>query len=182
MVRGATATGSLLALAIENGGLSVLLVFAVVRRWRIGNGLFIFGSLVHASVLATVGLNLGPLLLLPVLLFGSLPTLMIAPIMRMPKTVFAVHALVFGVPLLLERFNVVRHTYRLVGETIILEPHVGIEASTLVVAVIAMIFLQLIGLSVVLDGMRKEQNRAQETVHLQSWQFAQLVRSSGSSS
>jgi hypothetical protein len=115
-------------------------------------------------------------------LFGSQPTLMVAPILRMPRTVYVVHVLVFAVPLLLEWLNVVPRTFQLVGETIILHPHVGIDATTLVVATVSMILIQLTGLSVVLDGQRREQDQAQETVHLQSWQFAQLVRSSGSSS
>jgi serine/threonine-protein kinase len=172
----------LVLLAVECGALALLLAVAWWRRWYITPALFTIGSLMHAAILATVGVSVGPLLLLPVLLFGSLPILMIAPIIRVPLAVFAAHFLAFAIPLALEWLHVVPSTYRLEGHAIVLEPAIGIPAGMAVVVLICNVMLQLIGLSTVLHAQRREQDRTQETVQLQSWQFAQLVRSSGSSS
>ncbi|HUS29676.1 MAG TPA: serine/threonine-protein kinase [Kofleriaceae bacterium] len=168
-------------LALENGVLAILLSVAWWRRWYITPSLFTIGALLHAAILTTVGFAVGPLLLLPVLLFGSLPVLMVAPIIRVPIAVFAAHIVAFAVPLALEWLNVVPSSYRLDGNLLVLEPGVGLPASVTVAGVITIVLLQLVGLSTVLDAQRREQDSAQETVQLQSWQFAQLVRSSGSS-
>jgi serine/threonine-protein kinase len=171
----------LVLLAAENGSMAGLLTIVWWRRWRITPALFALGSTMHAIILATVGLSIGPLLLLPVLLFGSLPILMIAPVLRVPVAVFAAHLFAFAIPLALEWLKVVPSSYRLDDHAIILEPSIGLPSTVTVAATIVMVLLQLVGLSVVLDAQRREQDRAQETVHVQTWQLAQLVRSSGSS-
>ncbi|HSD87507.1 MAG TPA: serine/threonine-protein kinase [Kofleriaceae bacterium] len=171
---------SLVLLVLENGGMAVFLVAALIRRWRISVGLFALGAALHASIMATVGIGLGPLLLLPIVLFGSLPIMLVAPIVRAPRIVFGVHVVAFGLPLVLEWLHVVPRSFYLVGHSLVLEPPVALSASSILVAVISMVLLQLIGVTIVLAGQRREQDRAQELVHLQSWQLAQLVRSSGS--
>jgi len=181
-VNGVTTVWPLVALIVENSVLSLLLGFAVLRRWYISRLLYIVGSMIHVAILATVGVGVGPLLLLPVLLFGSLPIMMSAPILRIPRIAFVAHLLAFGIPLALEWLHVVPSTYQLAGNAIIFEPTIGLPAGTIVFCVIAIVILQLVGLSIVIDGQRREQDRAQETVQLQSWQFAQLVRRSGSTS
>ena len=40
---------------------------------------------------------------------------------------------------------------------------------------ISIVLLQLVGNTIALDAQRREQDLAQETVHLQRWQFSQLV-------
>ena len=179
--RGAGTTWPVVALAVENTVMAVSLAIVVAKRWYIGRWLYWYGCLVHASILMTVGLSLGPLLLMPSLLFGSLPIMIVAPIMRMPRVIFAAHLIAFAIPLLLERLHILPPTFTMTGNSIILDPGVGIAGSTLVIVIVTMMFFQMIGISIVLDGQRREQDRAQETVELQSWQFAQLVRSSGSS-
>ncbi|HTL33739.1 MAG TPA: serine/threonine-protein kinase [Kofleriaceae bacterium] len=182
LLRGASWTWPLIALAIENTLMTVSLSVAVWRRWYVGRGLYLYGCALHTAILMTVGFSLGPLMLMPSLLFGSLPIMIVAPIMRTPRAVFAAHMIALGVPLVLERLHVLPSTFSTTGNSIILAPGVGIAGSTLVIVIIAMMFCEMVGLAWVLDGQRREQDRAQETVELQSWQFAQLVRSSGSSS
>jgi serine/threonine-protein kinase len=178
---GAASIWPLALLALENGALAVLLGIGLRRRWHVTPGLFMLGAAMHAAILATAGVSLGPLLVVPLLLFGSLPIMLMAPIVRAPGLVFVVHVLAFSIPFALEELALVPPSFHLTGHALVLEPWaLAVSPQTMLFAIVAIVILQLIGLTIVLSGQRREQDRAQQMVHLQSWQFAQLVRSSGS--
>jgi hypothetical protein len=59
---------------------------------------------------------------------------------------------------------------------------IDIAPSAVVFLIIAMIVMQLFANVFVLDTQRRIQERAQELLHIQTWQLEQLVPSSGSTS
>jgi hypothetical protein len=149
---------------------------AYFTRWRIGHGLFTIGLSVHAVILATVAIALGPLCVAPVLVFGSLPLALTVPVIRAPRTVFIVHFLAFFIPLLLEWLHVVPASYEISHGALVPTPWaVSVTPTALLFSMISIVLLQLVGNTIALDAQRREQDLAQETVHLQRWQFSQLV-------
>lgn len=52
---------------------------------------------------------------------------------------------------------------------------VSVTPTALLFSIISIVMRQLVGNTVALDAQRREQDLAQETVHLQRWQFSQLV-------
>jgi eukaryotic-like serine/threonine-protein kinase len=174
---GLRGTGVIVALAIEDVAMACVMGLGYVMRWRIGHGLFTLGLIVHASILATIGVALGPLFVTPVLIFGSLPLALTASVLRAPRTIFIVHFGAVFVPLALEWLHIVPSTYEIVGGALVLEPWaVTMTPTALLFSMISIVVLQLVGNTLALDSQRREQDLAQETVHLQRWQFSQLVK------
>ena len=173
---GLRGTGVLTALAIEDIVMASVMGLGYLRNWRIGHGLFTAGLTVHAIILATVAIALGPLCVAPVLVFGSLPLALTVPVMRAPRTVFVIHFLAIFVPLMLEWLGIVPASYEITHGALVLKPWaVSVTPTALLFSIISIVLLQLIGNTFALDAQRREQDLAQETVHLQRWQFSQLV-------
>jgi hypothetical protein len=126
---------------------------------------------------------LGPLLILPILIFGSMPIMVMTPTVYMPKTIVGLHMLAVAVPLTLEWLGILPASYELVGGALVLDPWaVDITPSALIFAVLTTMTAQLIANALLLNRQRQDQERAQEMLHVQKWQLEQLVPSSGSSS
>jgi serine/threonine-protein kinase len=173
---GLRGTGAMVVLACETATMAALLAIAYWRQWRVRRPLFAVGLAMHAALLATVGIALGPLLLAPILVFGSLPIALVASVLRMPKTVFAVHFLAIFIPLLLEWLHVVPSSYHFDRGALVLQPWaVDVTPTVVLFSILSITVLQMLGNTLVLDAQRREQDLAQETVHLQRWQFSQLV-------
>lgn len=173
---GLRGTVAMVVLAGETGVMSALLALVYWRRWRVRRTLFVVGLAMHAGLLATVGILLGPLLLAPILVFGSLPIALVASVLRMPKTIFTVHFLAILFPLLLEWLHVVPASYHFDHGALVLQPWaVDVTPTVVLFTILSITVLQMLGNTLVLDAQRREQDLAQETVHLQRWQFSQLV-------
>ncbi len=137
----------------------------------------------HIFLLATVGVFLGPFLLLPILLFGSMPIMIMAPTVYFPKTIVVGHFIAVAIPLALEQLGVVPQSFTISGGALVLDPWaVDITPTALIFIVLGTIALQLIANALMLDRQRRTQERAQELLYVQKWQLQQLVPSSGSSS
>ena len=52
----------------------------------------------------------------------------------------------------------------------------ALTPTALLFSMVSIVILQLVGNTLALDSQRREQDLAQETVHLQRWQFSQLVK------
>jgi serine/threonine-protein kinase len=178
---GIVETWPLVMFAVQLAGLIVITGLVGTRRLRLGRTVVLSILTMHVLLLATVGMFLGPLLLLPILLFGSLPIMLTSPTIRMPKTIAGVHALALALPLALEWLDVLPRSYYLDGGALVLDPWaLDITPSALIFAVLMTIVVQMIANSWLLDRQRKDQERAQELLHAQKWQLEQLVPSSGS--
>ena len=100
---------------------------------------------------------------------------------RMPVTIVASHLLAIGVPLALEWLAILPSSYSFVRGALVLDPWaIDIAPGALLFLVLGTIVLQLIANTIVHDAQRRLQNRAQEQLHVQAWQLAQLVPGSGS--
>jgi eukaryotic-like serine/threonine-protein kinase len=180
---GIAQTWPLLVLAGLLGVLITVTALAGTGRVPLGRPVVMIIVVTHMTLLASVGMFLGPLLILPILLFGSMPIMVMAPTVYMPKTIVALHLLAVAVPLSLEWLGILPASYHLVGGTLVLDPWaVDIAPRALTFAVLATIVAQLLANAVLLNRQRQDQERAQELLHVQKWQLEQLVPSSGSSS
>lgn len=174
---GVRGTGVLIALAIENFTMALVTGIAYFARWRVGRGLFTLGLIVHSAILTTIGMSLGPLFLAPILVFGSLPLALTASVVRVPKTVLLVHLIPVCLPLALEWLHIIPSSYELASNGVTLTPWaVTMTPTALLFTMISITLLQLVGNTFALDSQRREQDLAHETVHLQRWQFSQLVK------
>jgi eukaryotic-like serine/threonine-protein kinase len=170
----------LLILASLLAVLIAISALAGTGRIPLGRGVVITILITHMILLASVGMFLGPLLILPILIFGSLPIMLMAPTVYMPKTIVALHMLAVATPLALEWLGVLPASYKLVGGTLVLDPWaVDITPSALIFVVLTTIVVQLFANSWLLNRQRRDQERAQELLHVQKWQLEQLVPSSG---
>jgi eukaryotic-like serine/threonine-protein kinase len=135
----------------------------------------------HVLLLSMVGMFLGPLLLLPILMFGAIPIMLVTPTFHMPKTIVGLHALAVAAPLALEWQGVLPRSFRLDGGSLVLDPWaIDVTPSALIFTVLATIVAQLVANAWMLDRQRRDQERAQELLHAQKWQLSQLVPGSGS--
>ena len=160
----------------ECAALAGLCAIAWRRRWRLGAELGITVLFSHVTLLATVGVLLGPLLVLPILLFGTSTIFLMVPTVRFPRLIVVAHLLAAAVPLTLEWLAIVPSSYSFEGGALVLEPWaVDISAGALLFAILGTIFVQMVANAYALDTQREIQSRAQEQLHVQKWQLEQLV-------
>ena len=155
-----------------------LAIFAISIRFkrRIPRAIYILLVINHCAMLAWLGLILGPLLLSPLLIFGTLTIMLLMPAIRIPSLIVSAHALAVAIPLALEWLHVVPSSYRYEGNALVFEPWaVQISPHVIVLALIGTIALQMTANTYVFLHQRSDQERAQELVHVQTWQLAQLV-------
>jgi eukaryotic-like serine/threonine-protein kinase len=163
--------------------LAGLLVVLIAVSGLAGTGYIKFGThivvivvVTHVLLLGTVGMFLGPLLILPILLFGSMPIMLMSPTVYMPKTIVGLHVLALALPLSLEWLGILPPSYHLVGGALVLDPWaVDITPTALLFAVLTTIAAQLLANAFLLNRQRLDQERAQEMLHVQKWQLEQLV-------
>jgi serine/threonine protein kinase len=180
---GIAQTWPLVVLAGLLAALILLTGLTGTRQLRFSKRLMLVVLVLHLSLLATVGMFLGPLLILPILLFGSMPIMIVSPALDMPKTIVALHALAVAIPLGLEWLDVLPRSFHLAGGALVLEPWaIDLTPSALLFTLLMTIVAQLIANAWMLYRQRQDQERAQEMLHVQKWQLEQLVPSSGSAS
>jgi hypothetical protein len=135
----------------------------------------------HCALLATMSIVLGPLLLVPILLFGSATIMFTASAVRAPTIILSTHLAVLVIPLALELVGVLPRTFELVEHGLVLRPWaIQMTAPSLVISIVSTVVLQMIGNMIMLDRSRMTQARNAERIHMQAWQLKQLVPSSGS--
>jgi eukaryotic-like serine/threonine-protein kinase len=130
----------------------------------------------HVALLATLGVATNPLVFVPMLMFGILPVAQTIPTMRRPVTAVVLLSLALLVPLALEWLGVVPASLTSIGDQLVL--HTGavtLSPHLLVATVVLLVMTQLIGVSATLLSQRREQERAQEQLHVHKWHFEQLL-------
>jgi hypothetical protein len=163
--------------------LSGICFLASRKRARIGLGLALTILIGHCLLLSTIAIILGPLLLTPILLFGSATIMFTVATIRLPKTIVVCHLLVIAIPLALELTGLLPRTFELGATGLLLRPWaVQMAPSAFVVTILGCAVLQMVANMLVLDAQRVAQNLAEERNHAQKWQLQQLVPSSGSTS
>ena len=153
-----------------------LCTIAAGLRGKIPNAMYVTLISLHLALLASLGVFLGPLLLLPVMIFGTLTIFLMMPAIRMPGVVLTTHALALAIPLGLEWLGVLPSSYHFEGDALVLQPWaIQISPHVIVVVLVATVGLQLMANAFIVLHLRRDQERAQEQVHVQTWQLAQLV-------
>jgi serine/threonine-protein kinase len=178
---GVSAMWPLLVVGAEIVGLVAFCLIAVQRNWRLNRAVAWTMVILHCTMLASLAVLIGPLLIVPTLLFGSSTIMVTIQTVRMPATILILHLAAVVVPLGLEWAGILPHSYSLSGGALVLRPwSIDMGPTTLMFMLLATIVLQLVANLYVLDAQRRLQDRAQEQLHVQAWQLAQLVPSSGS--
>jgi serine/threonine-protein kinase len=155
----------------------VCLLWWLARRERPPSNLEIGAIVVlHGSQLVVVSMLGSPLLLGPLFAFGALPMFLMYPGKRMPIVALLVHAGAIALPLVLETIGVLPPTFWITRDALVIEPMVGIKPAVLVGIAVAIVFVQMVVDTFILDGQRKTQEAAEQRQHLQSWHLRQLVR------
>jgi eukaryotic-like serine/threonine-protein kinase len=177
---GVSTAWPLILISIEVVALMVLCISTVRNKWRLEGALAYAMVVGHCVLLATIGVLLGPLLLVPNLLFGSSTIMVTIQTIRMPVTLGLLHASTLVVPLSLELLGVLPSTFSLKGGALILDPWaVDATPTAMLFVLLATVGFQLAACLFVLDSQRRLQDKAQEQLHVQAWQLGQLVPSSG---
>jgi eukaryotic-like serine/threonine-protein kinase len=154
----------------------VQLSFAIRQPTPITNLRYGITVAMHVALLGFVGMTTGPVFILPVLLFGSVPIFVVMPTIRIPKTVIFVHALALLVPLALELLDVVPRSFQVTDSALVIRPWaVAISPTVMLAVLIGTTIIQVIANTLILVAYRSDQERRQELVHLQAWQLNQLV-------
>jgi serine/threonine-protein kinase len=171
----------LLVAGAEVIGLIVFCLVASQRNWPVTRLVAWTMIAMHCAMLASLAILIGPLLIVPTLLFGSSTIMVTIQTVRMPATILVLHLAAVAVPLGLEWAGILPDSYSLSGGALVLRPwSVDMGPTTMMFTLLATIILQLVANLYVLDAQRRLQDRAQEQLHVQAWQLAQLVPSSGS--
>ncbi len=183
VVLGVSANWPIALFAAQVLVMSSICMAAVRKRAIISRPLALTILIGHCLLLGTIAIILGPLLLTPVLIFGSATIMFTVATVRLPKTIITCHLMVIAIPLALELAGLVPRTFELSTAGLLLKPWaVQLAPSAFAVVIIGSAVLQMIGNMLVLDQQRLAQNLAEERNHAQKWQLQQLVPSSGSTS
>ncbi|HET9990092.1 MAG TPA: hypothetical protein VFQ65_16290, partial [Kofleriaceae bacterium] len=130
----------------------------------------------HFVLLMLVGTIAGSLLFLPVFAFGSLPIMLMLPRFNKPLFALSFHILAVAIPLALETSKLIPSSWSADGLGLHIQPWaVDAPPQMLVVFLFCVIFMQMIVTTRVFTAQRKSQQLAQEQLHAQRWQLAQLV-------
>jgi hypothetical protein len=180
---GVSQTWPLLLLALQLVGLIAMTGLVGTRRLPLNRAAVIIVLVQHVTLLASIGVFLGPLLIAPILVFGSLPIMIMAPTpVHLPKTIVVTHTLSVILPLALEVVGLLPHSFYFLGGTLVLDPWaVDITSSAMFFTLLTTMLAQAVANAWLLDRQRRDQERAQELLHVQKWQLQQLVPGSGSS-
>src|SRR5690606_13950076 len=153
-------------------GAPILALFATCalawwRRVTVSPLLAIWVLALHSALVAIVGIVFGPLLVLPTLLFGSLPVMLLVPTVRMPLAILVLHLLAFAVPVAGEWLGWLPSTHRFVEGALVLHPWaIDVTPQGLLVVLGFVVIAQLIGNTMILQVQRSSQERAQVQVHV----------------
>jgi eukaryotic-like serine/threonine-protein kinase len=178
---GVSTTWPLLVVSAEIIAMTAFCVVAGHRKWVIKGAMARLFIAAHCALLASLAILIGPLFIVPTLLFGSSTIMVTIQSVRMPGSILGFHALALLVPLGLEWAGVLPDSYSLSGGALVLRPwSIDMGPTTMMFMLLASILVQLVANLYVLDAQRRLQDRAQEQLHMQAWQLAQLVPSSGS--
>jgi serine/threonine-protein kinase len=178
---GVAETWPLVVVEVEVALSMVFCVQSIRLHAPLGVRRAVFGAGLHCLVIATIGIVLGSLLVVPILVFGSATILFVAPTVRIPKAVFVMHLLAIAIPLALELLGFVPRTFTLIDGGLVLHPWaLHMSPSAMVVSILGTVVLQLAGNMLVLDRTRLAQSQAEEAVFIQKWQLEQMLPSSGS--
>jgi eukaryotic-like serine/threonine-protein kinase len=167
-------TGPLLLIEAELAALTVICALGVRSSKAIPIAYAVLAM--HAVLLFSLGLLLGPLFLVPILLFGTLPIGIMLPVLRRPRLITAIHVLAFLVPLALELAGVTARTFGGRVDELVLHPSaMTVTPAAMTIIIVFAVIVQAIANWQILDAQRESQDRAQEQLHVQAWQLAQLV-------
>jgi serine/threonine-protein kinase len=173
---GVSGTWPLVVIAALLVVLATLCALAARSKRPLRLGVLTMYLALHCASNAFIGVVMGPLSVLPTLIVGSLTIMMVAPLVYAPKRLFAFHVLAFAVPISLEWLGVTPRTYSVESGALILHPWaLHLSAASMLVGVISVMLVNMIGVTVISIRHRKEQELAQQRVHVQSWHLGQLV-------
>jgi serine/threonine-protein kinase len=130
----------------------------------------------HFVLLMLVGTIAGSLLFLPVFALGSLPIMLMLPRFNRPLFAFAFHFAAVAIPLLLEITNAIPPSWSTDSFGVHIHPWaVDAPPQVIVWFLFSVIFTQMLVTTRVFSAQRNNQQLAQEQLHAQRWQLAQLV-------
>jgi eukaryotic-like serine/threonine-protein kinase len=180
-VLGVSRAWPLVVVSCQTLALLALCLIGWLRKWRVGGHLAVAFLVLHCALLASIAMIVGPLLIVPILLFGSSTIMITVPTVRLRWAIMIGHLLAIAVPLALEWIGLVPHSYSYASGALVLTPRmIEIAPAALLYIVLGTIVLQLFANLHVLDAQREIQARSQEKLHMQAWRLGQLVSSSGS--
>jgi len=130
----------------------------------------------HFTLLMLVGTIAGSLLFLPIFAFGSLPIMLMLPRFNHPIGTLAFHIIAISIPLILDQTGLIPSSFYTDAAGIHIKPW-AVDASprTVVLLLYLVIFAQMYVTTRVFVAQRRLQLAAQEHLHAQRWQLAQLV-------
>jgi serine/threonine-protein kinase len=130
----------------------------------------------HFVLLMLVGTIAGSLLFLPVFAFGSLPIMLMLPRFNRPVFALAFHMTAVAIPLLLEMLDVIPRSWSTDELGVHIHPWAVTAPPHVIVGFLfSVIFMQMLVTTRVFTAQRNAQQLAQEQLHAQRWQLAQLV-------
>jgi serine/threonine-protein kinase len=130
----------------------------------------------HTAMIGSVGILLGPLLLVPIILGGSMAIFLLMPSVDFPKRCLALHLIALAVPLGLEWGGIVPASFYVDGGALVLKPWaIHVSASSLIFMVLATVVVQLVANTVLMVNERRTRERAQDSVHLHAWHLSKLL-------
>ncbi|MEO6771770.1 MAG: serine/threonine-protein kinase [Kofleriaceae bacterium] len=130
----------------------------------------------HFVLLMLVGTIAGSLLFLPLFAFGSLPIMLMMPRFNRPLFALAFHIFAIAIPLALEMSGTIPSSWSTDAAGLHIKPW-AVEAppQAIVFFLFCVIFTQMFVTTRVFAAQRNSQQRAQEQLHAQRWQLAQMV-------
>ena len=130
----------------------------------------------HLSVLTLFVVVVGPLVIAPLAVLGSLGINLGLPSVYIPKRLLALHVLALIGPLALEWLGVLPPTYHVVGNELALSPWaIHLSPTAMFVLAISVMVMQMIAIVFINVSQRRSADRAHEQLHLYTWHLGQLV-------
>jgi tRNA A-37 threonylcarbamoyl transferase component Bud32 len=154
------------------------ILFAYLSRKVLGmkSPWFALVILLNTLTMMSASFILGPMMVLPIFLIGSLAGYIMAPTAYSPVIVVGAHITAFLLPVGLELTRVTPSTFGVVNGQLVLTPWaLELTPTGAIIILIAATLAQVAHTTMIGLSERRGQERALDQVHVQSWHLQQLV-------
>jgi serine/threonine-protein kinase len=166
----------IVATAVLTGAMAATLWWTSRELLPMRSGWFTWIVWLNAALLAFSGFLFGPLLITPIFVCGSLSAFMAAPSAVSPLWIAGSHLLALAIPVASELFAITPRTFGVVDQRLWLEPFAfELPPAGLAFVMIASVLVQFVNGGLITFNLRREQDRALDRSHAQSWHLGQLV-------
>jgi hypothetical protein len=164
------------AIMVATASLNFVVLSVISRRPHPSQNWLYVALAIHTLNLAATGIFTSTLLMLPAMAAIGVSAFLSNPRVRNAAPVLAMHLLGLCAPIALELLGWIPSTFRPDGDRVIVQPWALSASGMLIVALPLLVAVShIIASAVIVRGVRRAEEAAQDRLHLHKWHLEQLL-------